>query len=235
MDGTDELRVEARAHPTPLDLIPGYGGDDRGSSSVYLQRASGRMATMPSLGTWPITIRWTSRGRCTLGRGESMLDRDAPPAYAQSSIASPDTSTTTSSSAGREWNAHRLSWWGVTGAAPQAQACSTVSSADTFVAVSTVDDRTSARENLRFVGEIFSVDAVEADRQAARRLGEPGLAQRTDDRVGGVSSGMRKRPALARVLLHDPPLLRGEPTSALDLMVSGDVRRTSTPLGEAGR
>jgi heme exporter protein A len=71
----------------------------------------------------------------------------------------------------------------------------------------------SARENLRFAARLHGVGNGRVD----ELLAAVGLAQRADDRVEEFSRGMRQRIAVARAVLHDPPLLLlDEPWSAVD-------------------
>ena len=76
-------------------------------------------------------------------------------------------------------------------------------------------DRLWGRDNLRFAAELFGLDLATAPiRAAAARFG---IEHALDLKVGGYSTGMKTRLALARALLHDPDLLLlDEPTSGLD-------------------
>ncbi len=76
-------------------------------------------------------------------------------------------------------------------------------------------DRLSGRDNLRYAAELFGLrDHVEPTHAAAARFGIEGAL---DLKVGGYSTGMKTRLALARAVLHDPDLLLlDEPTSGLD-------------------
>ena len=77
-------------------------------------------------------------------------------------------------------------------------------------------DRLSGRDNLDYAAELYGVRSRKSERieEAAGRFG---ITAALDDLVGGYSTGMKTRLALARSVLHDPELLLfDEPTSGLD-------------------
>ena len=80
-----------------------------------------------------------------------------------------------------------------------------------------LDDRLTARENVDFTARMRGMRKDEAKRRTANLLTQFGLAERADHPVQGMSTGERKRVALARAMIHDPELLfLDEPTSGLD-------------------
>jgi ABC-2 type transport system ATP-binding protein len=83
----------------------------------------------------------------------------------------------------------------------------------------------TAREAMAFFAELWGVPRPEVTRRIDDLLDRFDLADRADDRIGGYSRGMRQRLALARTLIHDPPVLfLDEPTAALDPIASIGVR-----------
>ncbi|CAN5687824.1 ABC transporter ATP-binding protein [soil metagenome] len=77
-------------------------------------------------------------------------------------------------------------------------------------------DRLSGRDNLKYSAELYGMGRHIDDR-LLEVAGRFGIADALDDAVGGYSTGMKTRLALARSVLHDPELLLfDEPTSGLD-------------------
>ena len=78
-------------------------------------------------------------------------------------------------------------------------------------------ERLSARENLEFFGTLHEIRPAELVSRVNEILEFFGLASRAKDKVETYSKGMKQRLALARALIHRPPLLfLDEPTSGLD-------------------
>jgi len=79
-------------------------------------------------------------------------------------------------------------------------------------------DRLSGIDNLRYAAELFGLGrGSAADRRLAEAADRFGIAESLHLEVGGYSTGMKTRLALARAVAHGPDLLLlDEPTSGLD-------------------
>ena len=79
------------------------------------------------------------------------------------------------------------------------------------------------------------LDTPDAEARVDRALDDVGLGPRAGDRAGTFSAGMRRRLALARILLGQPSLvLLDEPTAALDADGIDLVERLLTAWRDAG-
>jgi ABC-2 type transport system ATP-binding protein len=85
--------------------------------------------------------------------------------------------------------------------------------------------RLSARENLRFFARLCDVPGRLVESRIEDLLRKVDMLHAADRPFSGYSSGMKQRIAIARALLHDPPiLLMDEPTRSLDPAASLALR-----------
>src|SRR5271157_5886268 len=77
--------------------------------------------------------------------------------------------------------------------------------------------RMTANEYLDFYGQVYGLAAERRLERSRDLLEYFGLSRAADQPMGQYSKGMRQKLALARTLMHEPPvLLLDEPTSAMD-------------------
>ncbi len=97
-----------------------------------------------------------------------------------------------------------------------------------------VYDSLTGEENLRFYARMY--DLSDADGRIAAVLEQVGLAQRWHDPVRTYSRGMVQRLAIARAILHDPPiLLLDEPDTGLDQQAAEMLHHLIRKLGGENR
>ena len=86
-------------------------------------------------------------------------------------------------------------------------------------------EQMSAEDNLEFYGRINRMSAADRSARIKELLVNIGLWERRKEKVGQWSKGMKQKLALARAMLHRPPLLLlDEPTAGLDVMAANEVR-----------
>ena len=97
-------------------------------------------------------------------------------------------------------------------------------------------DRLTGRELLTYFGELAGMTPASIAGRIAELQVSFHLAEFLDKRVGKMSTGMKQRLSLSRVVLHDPPvLIFDEPTSGLDVLGARDVLRIVQDLKSKGR
>ena len=87
-------------------------------------------------------------------------------------------------------------------------------------------ERLTAYENLNFFAEAYGVTSLQKRREVIKELLEFfDLWDRRNDKVANFSKGMKQKLAIARALVHDPPVLfLDEPTSGLDPEASKSIK-----------
>ncbi len=94
-----------------------------------------------------------------------------------------------------------------------------------------VYEHMSAKDNLEFFGRAYLMPVDERQIRIRDLLSQMNLWERRDEPVGKWSRGMKQRLALARTLLHRPPLVfLDEPTAGLDVIAASAVREDIAAL-----
>ncbi|MGE5222706.1 MAG: ABC transporter ATP-binding protein [Omnitrophica WOR_2 bacterium] len=97
-------------------------------------------------------------------------------------------------------------------------------------------ERMPAGDYLEFFGQIYGLQGTKLKENIQHMLDIFGLLEFRQKRIGEFSKGMRQKLALARALMHDPPvLLLDEPTSAMDPESARLVRNSIRSLRSAQR
>jgi len=91
----------------------------------------------------------------------------------------------------------------------------------------------TARDNLMYFASLYKMHRRHAKKRIDELLETMQLSDRADERLEDYSTGMRQKVAIARALLHDPPiLLLDEPTLGLDPNFSRQIRNQIKELSE---
>jgi len=85
-------------------------------------------------------------------------------------------------------------------------------------------EQMSAEDNLQFYARVWRLTDGERKARIKELLTQMGLWERRNERVVKWSKGMKQKLAIARVLIHRPPLLfLDEPTAGLDVMAAATI------------
>jgi sodium transport system ATP-binding protein len=97
-------------------------------------------------------------------------------------------------------------------------------------------DRLTPKEHLLYCGRLHGIPEDILRKRVDELLGIMDLADRANSRVGDFSKGMKKKVALLRAFVHDPPvLLLDEPTTGLDLMSTRSIHEFIGRLRSEGK
>jgi len=92
-------------------------------------------------------------------------------------------------------------------------------------------ERMSAEDNLDLYGRIYCMSRSERKARAKELLTHLDLWDRRKEKVGNWSRGMKQKIAIARALLHHPPLVfLDEPTAGLDPIAAAALHADLTSL-----
>jgi sodium transport system ATP-binding protein len=93
----------------------------------------------------------------------------------------------------------------------------------------------TARENIRFYGELHGLGGHELTTRTNRLIERLDLGAIADRRAKGFSQGERTKVALARALVNEPRyILLDEPTNGLDVVATRDLRKWLRELRQQG-
>jgi sodium transport system ATP-binding protein len=96
--------------------------------------------------------------------------------------------------------------------------------------------RLTARENIRYFGQLHGLDAATIDARITQLASALQMEDFLDRQTEGFSQGQRTKTAIARALVHDPKnVILDEPTNGLDVMTTRGLREFLQRLRGEGR
>ncbi|KLI98294.1 ATP-binding cassette domain-containing protein [Luteimonas sp. FCS-9] len=96
--------------------------------------------------------------------------------------------------------------------------------------------RLTARENIRYFGELHGLTRARIDERTQALSDQLGMGEILDRQTDGFSQGQRTKTAIARALVHDPRnVILDEPTNGLDVMTTRAMREFLFKLRDEGR
>jgi sodium transport system ATP-binding protein len=96
--------------------------------------------------------------------------------------------------------------------------------------------RLTARENIRYFGELHGLSRAQIDERTAVLARALQMEDFLDRQTEGFSQGQRTKTAIARALVHDPKnVILDEPTNGLDVMTTRGLREFLRQLRGEGR
>jgi sodium transport system ATP-binding protein len=97
-------------------------------------------------------------------------------------------------------------------------------------------DRLSARENIAYFGQLNGMEKEELNARIDDLCKRLGMEEYMDRRAGKFSKGMKQKVAIARSIVHNPPImLFDEPTSGLDVTAIRVVQEFIKELKNEGK
>jgi sodium transport system ATP-binding protein len=96
--------------------------------------------------------------------------------------------------------------------------------------------RLTPREILDFFGQLNGMDPARRSKRMAELFGLFDMQSFADVRTDKLSTGMKQKTAIARTMLHDPPILiLDEPTSGLDVPTARTIESAINDAKKAGK
>jgi sodium transport system ATP-binding protein len=96
--------------------------------------------------------------------------------------------------------------------------------------------RLTARETLEFFARINGCPKAQARKRVTRLIQRFGIEEYADARVDKLSQGMKQKVAIARTVVHDPPvLIFDEPTVGLDVLNALEMQKMIAEFRAEGK